>query len=118
VATVTFDGYDFGKKFVISEVARPFPEFRVSSTAITGADGEVLDDSTVGTRECSFVLAARSNSREDLHRLARELAGVMLAREAKKLVFTDEKSPRKDGTQLFRLASCALAMCSLHSTAV
>lgn len=102
--TIKFNGYDLGKKFVIANVKRPFPAFRVGTTQVEGADGDLFDALTVGPRECSFDLYAKANTRQELQFLVRELARHLLVREPKRLVFSDEIDPNDNKTQLYRLA--------------
>jgi predicted phage tail component-like protein len=102
--TVWFDGYDFGEKFIIGDVQRPLPEFRIASTQVDGVDGEMMDGFTVGPRTCSFTVSATAAGRWSLQALARELADVLLVREPKALMFTDERDPSNSKDVLYRHA--------------
>lgn len=112
--TMTYDGVDLrfmkGNKARVLPMcdSRPFPEFRVASSSIDGADGESLDWMTVGPREFSITLvtagtAAMSDPIER-NALAREIGALLLTREAKRFTFSDEKSPKNKREQLSRLA--------------
>lgn len=100
--TVKYNGVKLTDLFIVGEQKRPLPEFRVSTTAIEGVDGESFDGMTIGLRECSFTVTAISKTKRGLQDAARVLASALSVREPKRLVFSDEKDPDKN--QLFRLA--------------
>lgn len=103
--TVSFGGHVLTKKFVVTDVKRPLPDFRAESTRVAGRHGESFDDATVGTREVSFMLVyagGRKATAQDIQDAARTLADVLLTRVERKLVFSDEKT--RKGKQLVRYA--------------
>lgn len=98
--SVIFNGTNLESFFIVSDVARPLPEFRAASTRIDGADGESFDLMTLGPRECSFDLYAVDKSAQALQDAARLLTSIFMVREPKPLQFSDEKDP--NGNQLRR----------------
>ena len=99
--TVTFNGVVLNNSFIVSNVNRPLPEFRNSSTQIEGRDGEEFDSLTVGMREVTFTVYAKSKSQDQIAQAARQLAKILFVRQPTALTFSDEKDGR---TQLVRFA--------------
>ena len=100
--TMTFNGYDFSRDFIPLCDSRPLPEFRDTSTVVSGADGESFDGLTVGTREFTITLVAVNKEPKALQTCARTLMDVLAVRSPKAFTFSDERD--SDGTQLVRYA--------------
>lgn len=100
--TVSFNSNDLGKYFIISDMSRPLPEFRDSTTTIEGADGEVFNGLTVGARECSFTLTAKAKNSKSIQDLARMLMQMLTVSTPSRLLFSDELD--KEGYPLVRYA--------------
>ena len=88
--SVTFNSTNLESTFIISNVRRPLPEFRATSTRIDGADGE------------AFEAWAVNKSQQGLQDAARVLTALFSVREPKALQFSDEKDPAAN--QLTRYA--------------
>lgn len=97
-----YNGYDFHDKFITVCESRPMPEFRDTSTVVSGADGEFFDDQTIGVREFEITLVARVKRQEQLRKLASELMNVLAVKKPSVFMFGDEVDIR--GTHLKRLA--------------
>jgi predicted phage tail component-like protein len=99
---VTYNDYDFSKKFVTTVLSRPLPELRPASTVVDGADGESFDNLTVGKREVSIRLVATNRNPRQLQLLTRELMGALGVHAQHRLRIDDERD--ESGYQLYRRA--------------
>ena len=98
---VAFNGLLLNGPFTVGNIRRPLPEFRVASSTVDGADGDVFEGQTVGPRRVLFDILATGGTDAELQDAARTLLGALLVRRPVPLTFSDEV---EDKYQLVRYA--------------